>query len=248
MSYFSPAWYNAYASGPRALGDSFDLLAQGHGLHVLELRFVNKEGAAYNEFFGAGLPIVEKMKRIKNIKQLVLTGSHSRRDFRIDGKSPETYIALLKRDMLVGKKVEVFPAPHVGDESIGKTITERLTGLEKTLGELVSRRQDPAVKLEAAETMMQRIWSLQRTSLTKRQVADIIEEKLLVLQERMGDIVKAELRSIKEGLTAQTQAEKAFRDFTRDSIAGLASKVQVGEITQVLEALRKKVDALSSKI
>ena len=64
----------------------------------------------------------------------------------------------------------------------------------------------------------------------------------------MGEIVKAERKSLKGGLTAQAQAEKSFRDFTRDSIAGLASKSQVEEISKVLEALRTKVEALSSRI
>ena len=191
-----PTAYEKYSRAPRALGDSFDLLAQSHNLHVLKLRFVDRgTGHAYRQFFTVALPIVAKMKKIKNVKQLVLKGEHSKPSFKIDGISP-----------------------------------------------------DAAVNSEAVKPMTESIRLLQKGSLTEAQVAQIIEEKLLLLQAGIGETVKAELKSLKGGLTAQAQAEKSFRDSTRDSIAGLALKSQAEEISKVLEALRTKVDALSSRI
>ncbi|SLM36413.1 hypothetical protein LPUS_05969 [Lasallia pustulata] len=166
MYFCRPSAYKTYSGKPRALGDSFDLLAQAHNLHVLELRFVDTGiRHAYRQFFTVGLPIVAKMKKIKNVKQLVLKGTYSPPDSKIDGISPEAYIALLKEDMLVGKNVESPPIMQADDQAITKTVTERLAGLEKTLGELLSIRNDPMEKSEAVKAMMESIRLLQKSPL-----------------------------------------------------------------------------------
>ncbi|KAA6408717.1 MAG: hypothetical protein FRX48_07799 [Lasallia pustulata] len=161
-----PSAYKTYSGKPRALGDSFDLLVQAHNLHVLELRFVGTGiRHAYRQSFTVGLTIVAKMKKIKNVKQLVLKGTYSPPDSKIDGISPEAYIALLKEDTLVGKKVESPPIMQADDQAITKTVTERLAGLEKTLGELLSIRNDPMEKSEAVKAMMESIRLLQKSPL-----------------------------------------------------------------------------------
>ncbi|MCJ1297907.1 hypothetical protein MMC08_000695 [Hypocenomyce scalaris] len=249
-------WAN-YTSTAQVLGDSFDLLALGHGLHVLELRFDDSGtqiGRSYKDFFIYGLCVVKKLKKIRYIQQLSLTGDFPRGVFQIESMHPATYIALLKENMLVGRKIEVPPVLKTEDQTIGKTVTERLEGLERTLVELASHHQDPAVRTEMSETMVDKKESLQSSSITAAQVADIVEEKLLLLQAglasetRVAEIVKTDFKSLKEGLTAQTRGEKIFRDFVRTSVAGLASKTQVDEISKALELVKKDVNALNSRI
>lgn len=221
------AW-EKHISGAQVLGESFDLLSLGHGLRVLELQFQDTGpvfGRRCRDFFTSGTRVVDKLMKIKHIKELVLTGSDPGPEFYVMGVSFEVYLMVLYEDMLVGTTVEEPNFMNIEDPTIEKTITDRLAGLEKSLLELGAHHQDLAVKSKAAETMIERIWSLQERYVMEAQVAVVKVEELLLPHTGLGETVTAELKSLKGELTAQEE-----------------------DMSRVLKPLGKKVDALTSRI
>lgn len=262
-----PRWmWEQYDGTARVLGDSFDLLSLNHSLHVLELNFLRlggvQIGRAYKDFFTLGFLVVEKLRKVKHIKQLLLTGDLHGQDFNIRCTSSTTFNASLMDDMLVGKEkggrssneIEISLGTTAKSQSSGKTVTQRLASLEKFLEGLAALRQDSVAKVEGPGTVLESPESLKNNLITETQIAEIVEEKLLLLQgslasgAQMMENTKG-LKAMERALAARLIGENSYGQSLATSVAGLASKADIARtIKAEMITIEKCEQRLSTRI
>ncbi|KAI4129430.1 MAG: hypothetical protein LQ347_003778 [Umbilicaria vellea] len=257
-----PRWmWEKYDGTAQVLGDSFDLLSLNHSLHVLELNFLRLDGVqigrAYKDFFTLGFLVVEKLRKVKNIKQLLLTGDLPGHDFKIRRTTSTMLIASLTDEMLVGKEkegrssneIEISLDTTAKSQSSRKTVTQRLASLEKSLEGLAAIRQDSALRVEGPGTVLERQEPLKNNLITETKIAEIVEEKLLQLQGSLASVTQMTgttngLVALERDLAARLIEEKASRQSLETSVAGLASKA---DIARTIKAEMKSVEKFQQR-
>ena len=171
----------------RVIGDCFELLALGHRLDILDLRFggvqlTNARIDDYRRFFVAKSLVVPKLKRIKAIRELKTSGHASINSNFSSADIPcDACMQCLRDEMLVGSQVAVLPNTTSRNQNAGKPLTERLAGLEKGLEALRSSHRASVSKERVAKIVKEELQSLHEDLAAEAQVSETVTREQMAL-------------------------------------------------------------------
>lgn len=171
--------YHGYARNARELGESFDILSQGHNLRSLHIEFGDwrRDKTTYWNFF-MGKRLVENLVKMKGIGSLTIDGAIDEK-VHLHGMVHRERVQWLMETMEVGKARDEDAQPRLSlrltsPRAAGQKISERVRVLEQEREELKAIVENLSGQVKEIQELSKHLLGLEELRRKVEDLSDLI--------------------------------------------------------------------------